>query len=142
MLFSLPSWATAAVTLAVIVLAVVRGQTTERFVAALTLAMLLWEMLQHPVYGKNTSEGLSHDGLMTLVLTLIALRSKRYWTIAAASVWLVTLATDVAQKMAPIDRWAFGTVELTWWYLFLACLAVGAWRTPRAQGTPAESALA
>jgi hypothetical protein len=133
MLFVLPKWATVTATLAVVAFGLARGGLAVRIVASLTLLSLSWTSLHHYVYGRHVGVDLALDGAMAAVVTGLALRSKRYWTLAAASVWWVTLATEIAQAVAPVDAWAYGTAELTWWYLSLACLAAGAWRAPPRQ---------
>ncbi|MDB5445568.1 MAG: hypothetical protein JWQ97_885 [Phenylobacterium sp.] len=133
MLFILPVWVTLAVSLVVIGFALARGRRTERLVAALTLADLIWGRLHPHVYGAHPGRELAHDAAQTAILTLIALRSDRYWTLAAASICLVSAGTDVAQMISPVNSWAVGTAQLTWYYAYLAAIAVGAWRA-RASG--------
>jgi hypothetical protein len=128
MLYILPHWVTLTLTLAVVTLALARGGRSERLVAVLTLCNIVWAQTHPAVYGERESVDLVHDTGAAVIMTLIALRSNRWWTLAAASVWWIATATEVAQLIAPVGPWAYGTAELVWWWLFLACLAAGALR--------------
>jgi hypothetical protein len=130
MMFVLPSWVTLAATVAVAGLAFVRGGGVERLVGGLALADFLWSRTHHYVYGADMGQELAHDTAVALVMTLIAVRANAYWTLASAAVWVVSAGTEVAQILAPVSRWAYGAAEITWYYLFLASLAWGAWRAP------------
>jgi hypothetical protein len=140
MLFVLPKLVTELATLAVIALAFVRGRSAERLVAGMTLASMAWSLAHGSVYGADLAGELARDAAFAAVVTAIALKSDRYWALAAASVWWVSVVTELVQMIAPVDPWAYGTAELLWWYLSLACLGVGAWRARTPQPSRAAAA--
>jgi hypothetical protein len=133
MLLVIPFWVTGVVTLCVVALALVRGGMSERLVAALILADVAWSMTHPKNYGDDLPGELLRDAVLSFAVTAVALHARRYWTLAAASVCWVAVATELVQMIAPVNLWAYGTAELTWWYLLVGCLALGAWRAGAAQ---------
>jgi hypothetical protein len=130
MLFVLPWWVTLIASLVATAAAFARGGRAERLVGALTVAHLIWDHAHHYTYGTGLARALAHDSVAAILMTIVALRVNRYWTVGAASAWLMSAATDIVQMAAPVDAWALGTAQLVWYYVFLLCLGVGAWRTP------------
>lgn len=131
MSFGLWLWISVGFWVAVCVLALVRGEATVRLVAALLLAYLAWSRLHPFLYDQPPALTFPVDIAATAFMSLIALRSTRYWTLAAASVCLVGLGTDLAQMIAPVSGSAFGTAQMVWAYAFLLVLAIAALRTKR-----------
>lgn len=69
-------------------------------------------------------------------LTWLALRSNRWWPLAAAGLQLVAVVTHAARLLDPtVGGWAYISAGRIWGYLLLVPLAAGvagAWRERRA----------
>jgi hypothetical protein len=131
MLFVPPSWVTQWATFAAVGVAFWRGGTIERLVGAAALANVIWIHTLDVGYGSHLPAELLHDTAAAGMMTALALKSDRYWTLAAASVWVLNVGTEIAQALAPVSVWVYGATELVWYWLFILCLGVGSWRAPR-----------
>lgn len=68
------------------------------------------------------------DALLLAVLIALALRSDRYWPMAAAGFHFLTIVTHGARVIDPtFDLWVYITAEIVWGYLMLSALAFGVW---------------
>jgi hypothetical protein len=126
--FVLPPAVTMTLTGATVGFALAKGQAVERILAAVALAIYA---LPQGVYGQHIGFEISVNALAAPVLVAVALRSDKAWPLAAASIGLVSLATNVAQRFWPVSGWAYGTVCLLWEYLYLAVLAAATWSASR-----------
>lgn len=64
--------------------------------------------------------------LMTLagILPLVLL-GRRYWTIWALASVILSLVTDVLNSAMELDRWAYLSAQLTWYWVLAGSLLVG-----------------
>lgn len=61
-----------------------------------------------------------------LLLTVLALRSSRYWPLVAAGLQFVAVVTHAARLLDPtVGGWAYISAGRIWGYLLLVPLAVG-----------------
>jgi hypothetical protein len=68
------------------------------------------------------------DVLLLLLLLWIALRSPKYWPLAAAGFQLLAVLTHVAKMIDPgLQQWAYITAIVIWTYLLMITLGVGVW---------------
>lgn len=68
------------------------------------------------------------DTLLLAFLVALALRSHRFWPMAAAGFHFLTIATHGIRVIDPtFDLWVYITAEIVWGYLLLAALASGVW---------------
>jgi len=126
---ALPAWLGPAILFLVCTGAVLKGGLEERLTAvallsnvAATVAMRdrSWPHLQWA--------GFSVDVLLLLVLVVIALRSPKFWPLAAASFQLLAVVTHVAKIVDPeLQQWAYITAIVIWTYLLMFALGVGVW---------------
>jgi len=131
MSFGLWLWISVGFWVAVCVLALVRGGASVRLVATLLLVYLAWNRLHPFLSDRPPALTFPADMAATLVMSIVALRSTRYWTLAATSICLVGLGTDLAQMIAPVSGSAFGLAQMMWAYAFVLVLAIAALRTKR-----------
>lgn len=122
--FVLPPAVTMTLTGAATGYALAKGQAAERILAAVAIGIYA---LPQGVYGQHIGFEIGVNALAAPVLVAVALRSDKPWPLAAASIGLVSLATNVAQMFWPVSSWAYGTVCLVWEYLYLAVLAAATW---------------
>ena len=80
------------------------------------------------------------DILMFGFLFGLALRTEKYWPLAAAGFQLLAVMTHLA-KMADrnVQQWAYMSAQVIWTYLVMTALAVGAWNAWRARRQPASA---
>lgn len=68
------------------------------------------------------------DVLLLVFLIALALRSDRFWPMAAAGFHFLTIVTHGARVIDPtFDVWVYLTAEIVWGYLMLTALACGVW---------------
>lgn len=133
MTIALPPWLGLVVLFAVSAAAFLKGGSEERLIAAcllmnVTATVVLrdpsWPHLQWAAFGVDLAQ--------LGVLVGIALRSAKYWPLAAAGFHLLTVLTHIAKMIDPqLHQWAYITAIVIWTYLLIAALAVGTWNTWR-----------
>lgn len=144
--YQLPFWVWPSALMTVCLLALFRGRDDERLAAASTLAcwalslVVLREVGRGP-NNETTWEVLPIDVVLLGVLLWIVLRTRRYWPIVAAGVWLLVVATHLVRPPHPIvSGWTYQTVVMFWNYLLLIVIGYGAWTAPRyAERAPAPT---
>jgi len=73
------------------------------------------------------------DGGLLLVFIVLALRTPRYWPLAAAGFQLLTVVTHAARMIDPgVRAWAYATGQVIWSQMVIVALGVGVWNTWRA----------
>ena len=128
MVFVIPTWICRTVTASACGFAVAKGSMPERIVGAVCGFVWLWDNFVHPyLLGQRMGYELAKDSLELAILIVLALRYDRWWLFVASMANLLIVATDVANMMAPLHPWAFGTAIWTWSYIRLAALAAGTW---------------
>jgi len=136
-LFVIPNWAYTSYGVAVPLLALWRGGWRERAVAAPLLVDFVTESLLdlHPPDWLDMSWG----ALILAVCVACALRSNRYWTIAASSFAVLRLVTYFLQFVPGVGLWAYLSAERVWGILLLSSLLAGVWPPARPQAPSAAT---
>lgn len=129
MTIALPPWLGALVAFLTCGAALWKGGVEERATAAgillsLAVTVLLrdnsWPHVQRAIFAA--------DSLLFVLLLVVALRTPKYWPLAAAGFQLLAIMTHVAKMMdAGLQQWAYITAGVIWTYLLLLALAVGTW---------------
>jgi hypothetical protein len=136
MLPVVPLWVHLATTAAVALAAVWRGGREERFIALFNLVSSGLNVVVGAPFHYNLAFKLLWATPDVVLFTCIALRSSRGWTLVAASIAWVSLATVAVQVYAQVDRWAFATTQLVWHYLMMAIVLFGVCTAPRRNARP------
>ena len=72
------------------------------------------------------------DVCLLVLLTAIALRTERYWPMAAAAFQLLSVITHLARMIDPgVMAWAYATAQVIWSQLVVVAIGVGAWNAWR-----------
>jgi hypothetical protein len=73
------------------------------------------------------------DGCLLVLLTAIALRSQRFWPMAAAAFQLLCVLTHIARIVDPgVRAWAYATGQVIWSQMVFWALGFGVFNTWRA----------
>jgi len=81
------------------------------------------------------------DALFMVMITIIALRSTRFWPMAASSFQLLAIITHAARMVDPrIGGWAYATASIVWTQLLVMSLGVGVFNTWRERRQLAKAA--
>lgn len=109
--------------------AILRGGPEERItVAGLLANITVTVLLRAPTGHHFQGVGFTADVLLLVLLLGVALRSAKFWPLAAAAFQLLAVITHVAMLVAPnVDRWAYLTAIVIWTYALLIALGVGVW---------------
>ena len=84
-----------------------------------------WPQLQYP--------GFIIDVLSLVLLLAIALRTDKFWPLAAAAFQLLVVLTHFAKMIDPnLGQWSYMTAIVIWTYLLMTALGVGVWNSWRA----------
>ncbi len=80
------------------------------------------------------------DAGLLVVLIAIALRTPRYWPLAAAAFQLLTVVTHGARMIDPgVRAWAYATGQVIWSQMVIVALGIGVWNSWRLKSHPAAS---
>lgn len=133
MTIALPPWLGLAVLFAVSAAAFLKGGSEERLTAAcLLMNVTATVVLRDPSWPHLQWAAFGADLVQLAALVWIALRSPKYWPLAAAGFHLLTVLTHIAKMIDPnLHQWAYITAIVIWTYLLIAALAVGTWNTWR-----------
>jgi hypothetical protein len=144
----IPPWINILASVVALSLVIWKGGRRERMLAWLLLATFLphygseslrwyfgWQPWRFPLWLMLAV------GVVKLALCLVfALRSDRYWTIWAAALSLLILATYLAKALAHgAGPWAHASAQFVWWYLMLGVLLFAAWQSSRLPRSSAAS---
>jgi hypothetical protein len=131
----LPNWFAIVVPLLVCGAALWKGGPDEKAAGAMFLMSLVitrtlrdhsWPLLQRG--------DLLADTLFFVGLLVLALRTPRYWPLAAAAFQFLSVLTHMGKLIDPnVHQWAYITAQVIWSYLVLAAIGVGTWTTWSAQ---------
>jgi hypothetical protein len=118
-----------------------KGDREEQVTAgALLLGWVATLVLRDPRWLGIQWGGFAVDGLFMVMITIIALRSRRYWPLAAAGFQLLAIVTHAARMVDPsLGGWVYATAGIVWTQLLILSLATGVWGTWRAQRYPAAT---
>jgi hypothetical protein len=68
------------------------------------------------------------DSIYLAMLLLIAFWTNKYWSLAAASIQLVAVATHVVKMVDPrMDQRAYITTGVIWTYALMIAMSTGVW---------------
>lgn len=142
----LQPWLGLAIFGAVCAFALWKGGAEERIAAAsLLLGDVITLSFRDRSWEGTQWVGFGVDVAFLLVIGLIALRSKRYWPMAAAGFQLLGVVTHAARMIdSHVRPWAYITAGVIWSYAVLIALAVGAynrWRERRQLEAPRPAHL-
>ena len=143
MTIALPPWLAYGVTLAICALALWQGRWEERASAAGQLANIaltvVWRDHSWPAVQRGAFVA---DLLFFAFLLVIALRTTRYWPLAAAAFALLAVLTHLAKMIDPaLQQWAYITAGVIWTYSILAAIGVGTWNSWRTRRQPTVMAV-
>ena len=134
---ALPPWFGFTLTAVVCGAAFWRGGREEQSAAgALVLAWVATLVFRDPRWVGTQWAGFTIDLVLLTLLTLVSLRSARWWPMLAAGFQLLNVITHVARMVDPgVRAWAYATGQVIWSQLVLVALGVGvinAWRRTHA----------
>lgn len=129
MTIALPPWLGFVILFIVSAGAVLRGGVDERLATVGLLSnVLATVVLRDYSWPQLQLAGFVVDVLLLLLLLWIALRSPKYWPLAAAGFQLLAVLTHVAKMIDPgLQQWAYITAIVIWTYLLMITLGVGVW---------------
>lgn len=136
MTIALPPWLGFVVMFLVCSGAFVRGDVEERLTAGgLMTNVLATVVMRDPSWPQLQRAGFLVDVLFLLLLLGIALRTRKFWPLAAAAFQLLAVLTHVAKMIDPdLHQWSYITAIVIWTYLLMIALGVGVWNSWRAWG--------
>lgn len=134
MTIALPPWLGFVVMFVVCSGAFIRGGVEERLTAGgLLTNVAATVVLRDPSWPQLQRAGFAIDVLFLVLLLVIALRTVKFWPLAAAGFQLLAVLTHVAKMIDPeLEQWAYITAIVIWTYLLLIALGVGVWNSWRA----------
>lgn len=141
MTIEIPPWLGILVLVVVSSGAIWKGEAEERIAGAALFVTVFatyllrdhsWPSLQYAAFGM--------DLVMLAVLLFLALRTAKYWPLAAAGFQLLAVLTHVGKMIDPqVNQWAYLTAIVIFTYLVIIALAVGTWNSWRARA-PSQGA--
>lgn len=141
---AVPWWFGLAFLFSVCGLALWAGRRTERAGAAILLLGWAASVLLRTHHWSELQSGvLIVDGAMFVALLILALRSDRFWPLAAAGFQLLGVITHGARLLdRHVGAWAYITAGVIWSYLVILALAVGTYNRWRERRQLAANAAA
>jgi hypothetical protein len=132
---AIPPWAGALIAFLVCGGALWKGALEERCAAVgLLFSMGATIALRDTSWPKVQSTEFLADVANLLLLTGIALRSPKYWPMAAAGFQLLAVMTHVAKLVdRGVAQWTYLTAGIIWTYLLMIALVVGTVNAARAR---------
>jgi hypothetical protein len=125
---SIPLWIDWSAPVLVYALALLKGSAPERLVGGLCAIGWAYGNIFHPYWlGEKLTWQLTKDIVLLVFVVGLAVCYDRWWLLVAGMTAVLWVATDVAEIIAPVHPWAFGTAIWTWGWIFLAALATGTW---------------
>jgi hypothetical protein len=133
--YALPPWYGLTLTALVCGAAFWKGGRDEQFAAGgMLLGWLATLVLRDPRWLGIQWGALGADIFFLAVLLAIALRTERYWPLAAAAFQLLAVVTHVARMVDHgLNGWTYATAGIIWTQLVLLALGVGVWGAWRAR---------
>jgi hypothetical protein len=133
--YALPPWVGLAITVVVCGSAFWKGDREQQAAAGgLVLSWVATLLLRDPRWLGTQWGAFGADTVLLGLLGAIALRSRRYWPLAAAAFQLLCVLTHVARLVDPgVHAWAYATGQVIWSQLVFFALGVGVWNTWRAR---------
>jgi hypothetical protein len=145
--YQLPPWVGLAITVVICGGAFWKGQREEQVAAGgLLLSLLVTVVLRDPRWVGAQWGAFGADVCLLLLLTALALRSRRYWPMFAAAFQLLCVAIHVARIVDPgVRAWAYATGQVIfsqWVFFAVGIGTINTWRANRQlaiKGAPATA---
>jgi hypothetical protein len=130
---ALPPWLGFVVMFVVCSGAFVRGGVEERLTAGgLLINVAATVVMRDHTWPQLQRAGFVVDVLFLVLLTIIALRTWKFWPLAAAAFQLLAVLTHIAKMIDPdLEQWSYITAIVIWTYLLMTALGVGVWNSWR-----------
>ena len=134
MTIELPPWLGQLLTFVVCAAAFLKGDVEERLTAgSIVINIAATRVLRDYSWPQVQLGGFGADVLSLVLLLAIALRTHKFWPLAAAAFQLLMVLTHVAKMIDPnLGQWAYITAIVIWTYLLQIALGVGVWNCWRA----------
>ncbi len=131
--YALPPWVGLAIAVIVGGGAFWKGGREEQVAAGgLMLSWLTTMVLRDPRWIGTQWGAFGADTCLFLLLLVLALRTKRYWPLAAAAFQLLCVVTHIARIVDPgVRAWAYATGQVIWSQWVFFSVGVGTWNTWR-----------
>jgi hypothetical protein len=115
--------------------AIWKGEVEERIAgAALFVTVFATYLLRDHSWPSLQYAAFAMDAVMLAVLVFLALRTAKYWPLAAAGFQLLAVLTHIGKMIDPqVNQWAYLTAIVIFTYLVIIALAVGTWNSWRAR---------
>lgn len=138
----LPPWIGMALTAVVCGGALWKGGPDERNMgAAVLFAIMMTVVFRDRSWSGIQWGAFAADILLLAVMTVIAMRSERYWPLPATAFQLLAVITHFARVIDPVFKpWAYATAAVIWAQLVLWTLGIGTLNAWRRRAQPAMSA--
>ena len=143
MTIELPPWLGQLLTFVVCAAAFLKGDVEERLTAgSIVINIAATRALRDYSWPQVQLGGFVADVLSLVLLLAIALRTHKFWPLAAAAFQLLMVFTHVAKMIDPnLGQWSYITAIVIWTYLLMIALGVGVWNNCRARSyAPSEAA--
>ena len=139
--YALPAWIGLTLTAVVCGGAFWKGDREQQIAAGgVLLSWLATLVLRDPRWLGTQWGAFGADVAYLLLITVIAIRSPRYWPMLSAAFQLLSVMTHVARMIDPgVRAWAYATGGVIWSQMVIVSLGVGVWNTWRTRPYPATS---
>jgi hypothetical protein len=130
---NLPAWVGPAALAGLAVAALTRGGLEERLATGGLIAnVVLTRFLRDYSWPHVQWTAFALDILFLALLFGIALRSARYWPLAATAFQLLAVITHIAMMVdRTVHPWAYISAIVIWTYLLITTLSVAVWNSWR-----------
>jgi hypothetical protein len=141
--YALPPWVGLTLLALVFGAAFLKGGREEQVAAgAVLISLVATIVLRDPRWVGLQWGAFVSDVLLLLALTALALRTARYWPLAAAALQLLCVSIHLARIVDPgVRAWAYATGQVIFTHLLLYTIAFGVWGTWRASRTQQQPDL-
>ena len=139
--YALPPWVGLTLTVVVCGGAFWKGGREEQVAAAgVLLSWLATLVLRDPRWLGTQWGAFGADVLLLILITVISIRTQRYWPLIAAAFQLLCVMTHVARMIDPgVRAWAYATGQIIFTQFYLFAVGVGVWNTWRREAQPATN---
>jgi hypothetical protein len=139
--YELPAWVGLTLMIVICGSAFWKGGRDEQVAAAGVLLSWLATLILHDPRWLGPQWGaFGADVALLMLITVVALRTDRYWPLFAAGFQLLCVMTHVARITDPgVRAWAYATGQVIFTQLYMWAVAVGVWNAWRARRQPASS---
>jgi len=115
------------------------GREEQIAAGAVLLSVLATVMLRDPRWVGPQWSAFVSDLLVLAAITAVALRTLRYWPLAAAAFQLLCVVTHIARMVDPgVHAWAYATGQVIFTYFYLFAVGFGVWGAWRGRAPPLQ----